>query len=62
MYEIPTQTNVERCIITEDVVNGRRLPNMFIMKTESPCSGCESAKAAEETAVFPHKSRKIGKN
>lgn len=34
---------------------------MFIMKTESPCSGCGSAKAAEETAVFPHKSRKNGK-
>mgnify|MGYP000795264591 CR=1 FL=1 len=26
MYEIPTQTNVERCIITEDVVNGKAAP------------------------------------
>ena len=49
MYEIPTQTNVERCIITEDVVNGKAAPE------------CGSAKAAEETAVFPHKSRKNGK-
>ena len=36
MYEIPTQTNVERCIITEDVVNGKAAPEYVYNENRKP--------------------------
>ena len=36
MYEIPTETTVERCIITEDVVNGKAQPEYIHNENREP--------------------------
>ena len=46
MYEIPTQTNVERCIITEDVVNGKAAPEYVYNENRKPLQRMRKRKSS----------------
>ena len=46
MYEIPIQTNVERCIITEDVVNGKAAPEYVYNENRKPLQRMRKRKSS----------------
>lgn len=62
MYEIPTQTNVERCIITEDVVNGKAAPEYVYNENRKPLQrDAEAQKQQRKQRCFRINQEKTGK-
>ncbi|MBQ5589508.1 MAG: ATP-dependent Clp protease ATP-binding subunit ClpX, partial [Anaerotignum sp.] len=50
MYEIPTETTVERCIITEDVVNGKAQPEYIHNENREPLQRMRKRKSSRPSA------------
>ena len=50
MYEIPTETTVERCIITEDVVNGKAQPEYIHNENREPLQRMRKRKNSRNSA------------
>lgn len=50
MYEIPTENTVERCIITEDVVNGTAQPEYIHNENRQPLQRMRKRKSSRNSA------------
>jgi ATP-dependent Clp protease ATP-binding subunit ClpX len=50
MYEIPTETTVERCIITEAVVNGETAPEYIYNENREPLQRMRKRKSSRPSA------------
>ena len=50
MYEIPTETTVERCVITEAVVNGETAPEYIHNENREPLQRMRKRKSSRNSA------------
>jgi ATP-dependent Clp protease ATP-binding subunit ClpX len=50
MYEIPTETTVERCVITEAVVNGETAPEYIHNENREPLQRMRKRKSSRPSA------------